>query len=109
MPGCDGLKTGYLARGGYALAATVYRDGKRVIAVVMGSRGVYGRQRDAVARRLIGEALPKASPLPANLIPPEPEPEAVLPVGAEPETADEAEESSDTAVPMVKFRSPGAK
>lgn len=109
IPGCDGLKTGYLARGGYALAATVYRDGKRVIAVVMGSRGVYGRQRDAIARRLIGEALPKASQLPAALIPPEPEPEAALLIDAEPASADEGDELPDEEVPMVKFRLPGSK
>ena len=124
MPGCDGLKTGYLARGGYALTATVYRDGKRVIGVVMGSRGIYGRQRDAIAKRLIGEALPKASPLPANLIPQGPEPEMAVPVGAEPEAAipadldgapaargEEGEEAAESAEepPMVQFRLPGAK
>ncbi len=114
MPGCDGLKTGYLARGGYALAATVSRDGKRVIAVVMGSRGIYGRQRDAIARRLIGEAMPKAAPLPANLLPAEPEVEHAIPVGAEaeevlPVEADEAELEASDEPPMVEFRLPGAK
>ncbi|HLP02991.1 MAG TPA: D-alanyl-D-alanine carboxypeptidase family protein [Opitutaceae bacterium] len=118
MPGCDGLKTGYLARGGYALSATVFRDGKRVIAVVMGSKGVYGRQRDAVARRLIAETLPKASPLPANMAPQEPEPEMAIPVGAgEPATlpAEEGEEESageqsqQGEEPKVEFRLPGAK
>jgi D-alanyl-D-alanine carboxypeptidase (penicillin-binding protein 5/6) len=118
MPGCDGLKTGYLARGGYALSATVYRDGKRVIAVVMGSRGVYGRQRDAVARRLIGEAMPKASPLPANMMPQGPEPEMAVPVSAEGEAAvpvgaEEGEAAepveNDDGMPSVQFRMPGAQ
>ncbi len=116
MAGCDGLKTGYLARGGYALSATVFRDGKRVIAVVMGSRGVYGRQRDAVARRLIGEAMPKASPLPANMIPPEPEPELALPVGSpaaggaeEGEEGAAAEGQTNDDGPRVEFHLPGAK
>ena len=112
MPGCDGLKTGYLARGGYALAATVYQNGKRVIAVVMGSKGVYGRQRDAIARRVIAEALPKASPVPAELAPQAPEPEAAVPVGAEPPealSAEEGEEEQTDEPPMVEFRLPGAK
>ena len=109
MPGCDGLKTGYLTRGGFALSATVYRDGKRVIAVVMGSRGgVHGSQRDTIARRLIGEAMPKASPLPANMIPKEPEPEAALPVGAH-SPAGEGADETDEAAPMVHFNTPGAK
>lgn len=110
IPGCDGLKTGYLTRAGFSLAATVYRDGKRVIAVVMGSRGgVHGSQRDAIARRLIAEALPKASPLPANMIPKQSEPEAALPVGAEHAAPAGSEETSDEAAPMVQFRTPGAK
>ncbi len=108
IPGCDGLKTGYLSRGGFALAATVYRDGKRVIAVVMGSRGTHGRQRDAIARRLMAEAFSKASPLPAHLIPQEPEPEAAVPAGDEPATpAAEGEEDSDEAAPMIRFNPPG--
>jgi len=119
VPGCDGLKTGYLTRGGFALSATVYRDGKRVIAVVMGSRGgVHGSQRDAIAKRLIGEALPKASPLPANMIPAAPEPEMAVPVGAEGEAAvpvgnEEAEAAEPVdngdGMPSVQFRMPGAK
>jgi len=119
MPGCDGLKTGYLTRGGFALSATVYRDGKRVIAVVMGSRGgVHGSQRDAVARRLIGEAMPKASPLPANMMPAAPEPEMAVPVGAAGEAAvpvgaeeGDAAEPVDNGdgMPSVQFRMPGAK
>lgn len=119
VPGCDGLKTGYLTRGGFALSATVYRDGKRVIAVVMGSRGgVHGSQRDAVARRLIGEAMPKASPLPANMMPQGPEPEMAVPVGAEGEAAvpvgnEEAEAAEPVdngdGMPSVQFRMPGAK
>jgi D-alanyl-D-alanine carboxypeptidase (penicillin-binding protein 5/6) len=113
MPGCDGLKTGFLARGGYALSATVFRDGKRVIAVVMGSKGVYGRQRDAVARRLIGEAMPKASPLPANMVPQEAEAELAIPVDAnEPATLppDEGEEPKEEGeAPAVQFHLPAGK
>ena len=113
VPGCDGLKTGYLARGGYALSATVFRDGKRVIAVVMGSKGIYGRQRDAIARRLIAEHFDKASPLPAEMVPQEPEPELAIPVDPnEPATlpAEEADDEETPAdEPKVEFRFPGAK
>lgn len=38
VPGCDGLKTGYFTAGGFSLAATAEREGRRVIAVVMGSQ-----------------------------------------------------------------------
>lgn len=37
LPGCDGLKTGYFSLAGYSLAATVERNGRRIIAVVLGS------------------------------------------------------------------------
>lgn len=36
-PGCDGLKTGYHAMGGWSLAATAERNGQRVVSVVLGS------------------------------------------------------------------------
>lgn len=38
VPGCDGLKTGYFRAGGFSIAATAERSGRRVIAVVMGCR-----------------------------------------------------------------------
>ena len=37
VPGCDGLKTGWYAKAGYSLAATVQRNGRRIITVVLGS------------------------------------------------------------------------
>jgi D-alanyl-D-alanine carboxypeptidase (penicillin-binding protein 5/6) len=50
-PGCDGLKTGFHSRGGYSLAATANRNGKRVISVVL---GVADRDsRNAITRRLL--------------------------------------------------------
>lgn len=36
-PGCDGLKTGYHGRGGWSIAATAEKDGKRIIAVLLGA------------------------------------------------------------------------
>ena len=34
--GCDGLKTGYHKRGGFSLAATATRNGRRIVSVVLG-------------------------------------------------------------------------
>lgn len=35
-PGCDGLKTGFTSEAGYNLVATATRDGRRLVAVVLG-------------------------------------------------------------------------
>lgn len=58
VTGVDGLKTGYTAGAGYCLSATAERDGRRVIAVIMGSFGPNGqidkgRTRDLKAIELI--------------------------------------------------------
>ena len=49
--GCDGLKTGYHKRGGWSLAATAERNGKRIVSVVLGSPSK--DVRNAVSRRLL--------------------------------------------------------
>ena len=49
--GCDGLKTGYHGMGGWSLAATAERNGKRVIAVLLGSPDK--KTRNATARKLL--------------------------------------------------------
>lgn len=46
--GCDGFKTGYYRLAGYSIAATAERDGRRVIAVVMGSTNKQARDNAAV-------------------------------------------------------------
>ncbi|MFA5689251.1 MAG: serine hydrolase [Kiritimatiellales bacterium] len=51
VPGCDGLKTGFIQIGGFSLAATAKRDGKRVIAVILGSKEA--KVRDAKAAEWI--------------------------------------------------------
>ncbi len=43
--GADGIKTGYTAEAGFALAASAKRDGRRLIAVVIGERSVQSRDR----------------------------------------------------------------
>ena len=49
--GCDGLKTGYHKRGGFSLAATAERNGRRIISVVLGSPDK--DTRNAVSRGLL--------------------------------------------------------
>lgn len=59
MDGIDGMKTGYIRASGFNLAATLRRDGKYLIGVVLGGRK--GATRDAHMREILTAALPKAS------------------------------------------------
>lgn len=36
VPGCDGLKTGYITAAGYCIAATAERSGRRVVVILLG-------------------------------------------------------------------------
>ena len=56
LNGCDGLKTGYIKAGGYSIIATSSRGGHRVICAIMGSPGLYGRDRDKHAAELMNRA-----------------------------------------------------
>lgn len=56
--GTDGIKTGYTRASGFNLLASVRRDDRHLIGVVMGGRTA--SQRDAEMRRLLDKALPKA-------------------------------------------------
>lgn len=47
--GADGIKTGYIDASGYNLVTTVERDGKRLIAVVMGGLSAERRDREMVS------------------------------------------------------------
>ena len=76
VPGCDGLKTGYFSAAGFSITATAQRDGRRVIAVVMGSKDK--TVRDAKATELIETGFIKLPPLPPPpVVVPEPVPEPV--------------------------------
>jgi D-alanyl-D-alanine carboxypeptidase len=57
LPGLDGLKTGYIRASGYNLAASVRRDGRRIIVIVFG--GPSGAARDAQVTALAEEYLPE--------------------------------------------------
>src|SRR5687768_12284144 len=58
VAGVDGIKTGYTKASGFNLVSNVERDGRHIIAVVMG--GKTGASRDAHMRQLIAEHLPRA-------------------------------------------------
>lgn len=59
VPGVNGIKTGYINASGFNLVTSVERDGRQIVAVVMG--GTTGRSRDAQMVKLINEYMPKAS------------------------------------------------
>lgn len=54
VEGCDGFKTGYFRAAGFSIAATVSKNGERVIAVIFGSadRNV----RDASAKKILSKS-----------------------------------------------------
>lgn len=52
VAGVDGLKTGYTVGAGYCLSATAERNGRRVIAIIMGSFGPGGQIDKGKARDL---------------------------------------------------------
>jgi D-alanyl-D-alanine carboxypeptidase len=80
--GTDGIKTGYTRAAGFNLTASVRRDEKHLVAVVLGGRT--GAQRDAAMRVLLDQSFPKAvagkfkpvetAPLVASLETPAPPP-----------------------------------
>ena len=59
VAGVDGIKTGYTRASGFNLVTNVNRDGRHIIAVVMG--GNTASSRDANMRELIAKYLPKAT------------------------------------------------
>jgi D-alanyl-D-alanine carboxypeptidase len=59
VDGVDGIKTGFIRASGFNLATSVSRDGRRIVAVVMG--GTSGDSRNAHMAQLIETFLPRAS------------------------------------------------
>ncbi|MEO9527853.1 serine hydrolase [Roseibium sp.] len=59
VKGVDGIKTGYIRASGFNLVTSVNRNGRQIVAVVMG--GKTGASRNAQMTKLIGRYLPKAS------------------------------------------------
>lgn len=110
VAGVDGLKTGYTASAGYCLSATAGRNGRRVIAVVMGSFGPggqrdLGRTRDIRTIELLERgfaALPANGPAFSGAIP---SPAAPSPISHAP--LGEAElPATDGDEPVIKFSIP---
>lgn len=63
LAGCDGLKTGYFSAAGYSLAATIERNGRRVITVVLGSE--VSKTRDFKVMELTEKGFAALPPLPS--------------------------------------------
>lgn len=59
VSGVDGIKTGYTRASGFNLVSSVRKDGRSIVAVVMG--GKTGASRNAQMKKLIARYLPKAS------------------------------------------------
>ena len=57
FPGCDGLKTGYFTAAGFSIVATAQKDGRRVIAVVLGSKRSQGESPRHQGDRIHDEGL----------------------------------------------------
>jgi D-alanyl-D-alanine carboxypeptidase (penicillin-binding protein 5/6) len=53
LQGCDGLKTGYIGQAGWSMAVTAWRNGHRVIAIVLDS--VDSETRDTTAAKLVAK------------------------------------------------------
>lgn len=104
FPGCDGLKTGFFSAGGFSLAATAERNGRRLIAIVLGSEQRV--TRDVKARELFERgfaAVPPASPVIKAGTPPLQELKGSSPIPTV-RTDKSVEQSSTPTEPMVKFR-----
>jgi D-alanyl-D-alanine carboxypeptidase len=59
IDGVDGIKTGYTRASGFNLLTSVHRDGRSLLAVVMGGRSAGGRDR--IMANLIGDHIAEAS------------------------------------------------
>jgi D-alanyl-D-alanine carboxypeptidase len=83
--GVDGIKTGYTRASGFNLVTSVHRDGRYVVAVVLGGRSAF--ERDAHMRDLINAHIRQASlhhtaPVLAEEAEQQPDPQPVAPAKA---------------------------
>ncbi len=59
IEGVDGIKTGFTRASGFNLVTSVHRDGRYLVAVVMGGHSAF--ERDAHMRELIGDHIKEAA------------------------------------------------
>jgi D-alanyl-D-alanine carboxypeptidase len=114
VTGVDGLKTGYTESAGYCLSATAQRNGRRVIAVIMGSFGPNGqidkgRTRDIKTIDLLEKGFAALPPGPASpAIAAAGSKSAASPIAPAPKSAapSPAPAATATTEPPVKFSIP---
>ena len=91
VDGCDGFKTGYFTAAGFSIAATAKRGGRRIIAIVMGSKD--RKVRDAKAIELLAKGF--------AMVPPRLEPAAAVAAPAHKKMETAAPQEAKTAAPIV--------
>ena len=115
VAGVDGLKTGFTRAAGFCLSATAMRDGRRIVAVLMGCPT--SQQRDIRMAELIEETFAHGAPAPFTRAPEKPAfTRAPITKSRELPTLDiapidlsldpEATPSSDSEPPTVVFELP---
>jgi len=104
--GVDGLKTGYTENAGYCLSTTAERNGRRIVAVIMGCFGPNGEIDKGVARdRKMIELLERgfaglpAGAAPATTVPTAPTPK---PAATPKATANKPTQTAPTAAPAIQ-------
>lgn len=101
-PGADGLKTGFIAASGFNLAASAHRDGRRLIAVVMG--GNTARWRDQRTADLLDRGFAEVAYASAKTPRPPRNPKNELAVASAPdgvEAASTAQGDADASASIV--------
>ena len=95
--GVDGIKTGYTRAAGSNLATSVVKDGRSIVAIILGGRSA--GWRDAKMRQLIATYMPKASRSGSgemiSMAPVSPVPTPSMPVTSQPRVAASTSDSRD--------------
>ena len=126
LAGCDGLKTGYFTAAGFSLSTTVERNGRRIVAVILGSETSKTRdlkmmelvERGFAALPAVSGVKPAATPVPVPgqtkpaVTPPEVVPTVTTDKSAPsvpPSAPVPSEPSSTDKEPMFKLHVPPTK